>query len=104
MGSEVDYEESQQGVVKLAPKPGRVSKVVGLCSEALEKDSLPVLSARSLGGVLRFLREGHFGRTGATVLKALSDHVQLGVEKGLQRDLRDGLEWVLCFLPIAPPR
>ena len=47
---------------------------------------------------------GHFGRAGATVLKALSDHVQLGCEKGLQRDLREGLEWALCFLPVSPPR
>ena len=81
LGIEVDFEESQHCIVKLAPKPSRVSKVVELCAEALASDSLPVLSARSLCGVLWFLREGHFGRTGATVLKALTDHVQLGCEK-----------------------
>lgn len=104
LGVQIDLGRSHEGVVRLLPKPSRVQRVVEVCTEALVRDILPIASARSLAGVLRFLREGHFGRTGAVVLKALSDHVHMGVEKGLHPELREGLAWVVAYIPVAPPR
>ena len=61
--------------------------------------------ASGLGQRVRFLRETHFGRCGARVLNELSNHAKAaGTEWGLSAGLKHGLEWLLTYLPQAPPR
>ena len=102
-GVDIDFTESGRGVVKVQPKQSRVSKVIEVGCAALGCDLLSVADARSLAGVLRYLREGHFGRTGASVLNALSDHIKMGGECGMPRGLREGLEMDDCLSPRCSP-
>ena len=100
----MDLSWSVFGAVQLKPKVGRVQRVMAVSSEVLVKDEMSVKEARTLFRSCRFLREGHFGRTGAAVLKALSDHANGSSDLVIDRRLKEGLEWLICFLPIAPPR
>ena len=104
LGVELDLSYSIYGAVHLKPKAGRVQRVMAVSSEVLVKEEMSVKEARTLSGVLRFLREGHFGRTGAAVLKSLSDHANASSDLVIDSRLKEGLEWLLCFLPVAPPR
>ena len=48
LGVEVNPEESEEGVLKFAPKEGRVSKVVEACAGALADDKMSVADARAM--------------------------------------------------------
>ena len=103
MGVKVHLSEAQMGVVTVRPKRSRVDKIVTTCVSVLQEGKVELKCAKSLPGVLRFTREACFGRLGARVLRELAVYEQRagGI---LNKNLREGLEWLICYLPVAPPR
>ena len=71
LGVEVDLSRAAEGVVVIGPKAARVAKVIELAVTALRTGNLGIKEASTLQGVLRFLREGLFGRVGGRLLNAL---------------------------------
>ena len=88
----------------IAPKAARVAKVIELAVVALRTGNLGIKEASTLQGVLRFLREGLFGRVGGRLLNSLGNHERTAATKFLSRELKEALEWLVCCLPIIPPR
>ena len=87
----------------MLPKRSRAAKVVGLAATLVKEGEITVSEAKPLSGALRFLREGHFGRTGAVLLNALTDQEKASGPKIASR-LRDWLLWWVDDLLATLPR
>ena len=89
----------------VAPKPERVQAILAQVSKYLDAGTMMGVEADALAQRIRFLRETHFGRCGAKVLRALANHSGAsGASMELGVDLKKGLEWLVGFLPGAEPR
>ena len=92
LGVEVDFSRSSEGLVIIAPKATRVAKVVEMARAAMKDGSLGFKEASTLQGILRFLREGLFGRVGGRLLHALGAHERRTSQRQLGGELRESLE------------
>ena len=60
LGVEVDMSKSSEGMISIAPKLMRVVRIVEECKVAVLSGKLSFKEARTLQGVLRFLRGSLF--------------------------------------------
>ena len=104
LGVEIDLSKSGEGLVSISPKVGRVVKIVEHCKTIVKDGKLTFKDARTLQGVLRFLRESLFGRCGGMLLHSLQQHQGSSGSVSVSKTLEEELLWLICYLPVASPR
>ena len=102
LGVEVDLTEAADGFVQVGPKKSRVRTVMSVCMTAVVENRMESKEAKSLSGVVRFLREGCFGRCGARPLRELQEHGKRS-SKVLTPKLKGSLKWLSAFITSSPP-
>ena len=105
LGVTFDFECSDQGVIVLKNKVGRVEQIVDEIDVALSKGCLTQPHAASLMGRLHFAESQLFGR--ATLHRMRMCHARAsGSESGTSISVRmsEELHWAKSFLANCPPR
>ena len=104
LGVRINLSDSRAGIVCIEAKPSRVEEITHICEDRVKKDEMTSSDTSSLVGKLRFLREGYFGRCGATALRELQLHESSHEPGPLPKKLVMSMRWLVNYFLTAPPR
>ena len=104
LGVNVDFSESQSGMVILRNKEGRLEGILDMVKELLERGRMGFKEALSLKGKLQFAEGQLFFRVAASVCRLLAAWASIGAERKLTLEMKAGLNALDQIMSSAGPR
>jgi hypothetical protein len=104
LGVQLDFSRTQEKIVIVSNKPGRLDNIKEMVARIFYKKSLGFKEALSLKGKLAFSEGQLFGRVAAPLCRLLSKWASIQVERALSPELIEALAEVCLSLDRAGPK